>query len=134
MITGGGLRVAHQGQEIIYDWSNTNPSTIEWAAFYSNCEHEVLPVTDGHRVTLTYNLFVSEPTSGVMGPLATADPARYPAYAQVRAFLADRSKMEKGVPRPFRTHRWRRLRPLMVLRRHRGHLLRAQLCPHDRRS
>ncbi|KAF5661724.1 hypothetical protein FCIRC_11750 [Fusarium circinatum] len=30
---------------------------IQWAAFFSDCEHEVLQVTEGHRVTLTYNLF-----------------------------------------------------------------------------
>ena len=27
---------------------------IKWAAFYSDVEHEILPVTEGHRVTLTY--------------------------------------------------------------------------------
>ncbi|KAL6043448.1 Fe2OG dioxygenase domain-containing protein [Balamuthia mandrillaris] len=35
---------------------------VKWAAFYSDCEHEILPVTEGHRITLTYNLY-SEHTS-----------------------------------------------------------------------
>src|SRR5271156_1282008 len=38
-----------------FDWSNDSTS-VQWAAFYSDCEHEVLPVTDGYRVTITYNL------------------------------------------------------------------------------
>lgn len=27
-----------------------------YAAFYADCEHEVLPVTSGYRLTLVYNL------------------------------------------------------------------------------
>ncbi|KAL6064904.1 Fe2OG dioxygenase domain-containing protein [Balamuthia mandrillaris] len=31
--------------------------SVKWAAFYADCEHEILPVTAGHRITLTYNLY-----------------------------------------------------------------------------
>ena len=58
--TGGSLVLRHRKQEVIYDWSSTpdHPArTIKWAAFFSNIEHEILPVTSGHRVTLTYNLY-----------------------------------------------------------------------------
>ncbi|KAI8612013.1 hypothetical protein BC830DRAFT_1049391, partial [Chytriomyces sp. MP71] len=30
---------------------------IQWAAFFSDCPHEISPVTSGHRITITYNLF-----------------------------------------------------------------------------
>jgi hypothetical protein len=30
---------------------------VRWTAFYSDCLHEVEPVTSGYRVTLTYNLY-----------------------------------------------------------------------------
>ncbi|KAF6252747.1 hypothetical protein COO60DRAFT_1463541 [Scenedesmus sp. NREL 46B-D3] len=30
--------------------------SLRWAAFCSDSEHEVLPVTDGYRITLTYSL------------------------------------------------------------------------------
>jgi len=30
---------------------------VAWAAMYSDCEHEIKPVTTGHRVTITYNLY-----------------------------------------------------------------------------
>ncbi|KAF5572387.1 hypothetical protein FPANT_13125 [Fusarium pseudoanthophilum] len=54
---GGQLAVRHGGREIIFDWSPKSAEAIQWAAFFSDCEHEVLQVTEGHRVTLTYNLF-----------------------------------------------------------------------------
>ena len=54
---GGQLAVRHGGREVVFDWASRRPDTIQWAAFFSDCEHEVLQVTEGHRVTLTYNLF-----------------------------------------------------------------------------
>ncbi|KAL6414139.1 hypothetical protein AUP68_00655 [Ilyonectria robusta] len=54
---GGQLAVRHAGREIVFDWAEANPPSIQWAAFFSDCEHEVLEVTQGHRLTLTYNLF-----------------------------------------------------------------------------
>ncbi|KAF8341306.1 uncharacterized protein EI90DRAFT_3011932 [Cantharellus anzutake] len=37
---------------------------LEWIAFFSDCEHEVLPVTSGHRVTLTFTLSFDYPNNG----------------------------------------------------------------------
>ncbi|KLJ06429.1 hypothetical protein EMPG_09266 [Blastomyces silverae] len=54
---GGQLAVRHQGREVIYDWGSESATHVQWAAFFSDCEHKVLEVTEGHRVTLTYNLF-----------------------------------------------------------------------------
>ena len=57
--TGGELIVHHHQEEIKYDWSSTasdTSSTLHWAAFFSDVEHKVLPVSEGYRVTLTYNL------------------------------------------------------------------------------
>ena len=53
---GGELMVRHNGREVKFDWSGDSQD-IQWAAFYSDCEHEVLPVTSGYRLTLTYNLY-----------------------------------------------------------------------------
>ena len=35
-------------------------STIEWCAFYGDCGHEILEVTAGHRITITFNLYTKE--------------------------------------------------------------------------
>lgn len=58
---GGALALRHHGHEFMFNSADmlskaTTPS-IAFAAFYSDIEHEVLPVTSGYRVTLTYNLF-----------------------------------------------------------------------------
>jgi hypothetical protein len=65
MSVGGQLAVRHAGKEVVFDWSTTGEdqtgkgAKVQWAAFYSDCEHEVYEVTSGHRLTLTYNLFVT---------------------------------------------------------------------------
>lgn len=84
---GGELIVRHSNKEHVFDWSdrtlefadhshkkaklNDNSEAspgaaakIQWAAFYSNCEHEVFEVRSGHRLTLTYNLFQTTPQPG----------------------------------------------------------------------
>lgn len=35
----------------------TPENVIHWVAFYGDCEHEILPVDYGYRMTLTYNLY-----------------------------------------------------------------------------
>ncbi|KAF8328332.1 uncharacterized protein EI90DRAFT_3064848 [Cantharellus anzutake] len=37
---------------------------LEWVAFFSDCEHEVLPVTSGNRVTLTFTLSFDNANNG----------------------------------------------------------------------
>ena len=98
MPIGGQLRVAHKGTEIIYDWSNEDSQKIEWAAFFSDCEHEVLEVTRGNRVTLTYNLFMSPFPSSVISasPTMGASPELYPLYRKVQALLEDPKFMANG--------------------------------------
>lgn len=56
-LPGGALAIRHSGQDVLFDWSSEQTKSIQWAAFFSDCEHEVLEVTDGHRVTLAYNLY-----------------------------------------------------------------------------
>jgi hypothetical protein len=54
---GGELLVNHGDRSLKFDFYQDGAQGIQWAAFYSDCEHEVLTVTSGHRITLTYNLF-----------------------------------------------------------------------------
>ncbi|KAI9359949.1 hypothetical protein DFJ73DRAFT_621631, partial [Zopfochytrium polystomum] len=60
---GGQLVVRHGGRQVVHDWAERSGVSaggggplLQWAAFFSDCEHEILPVTDGLRVTLTFNL------------------------------------------------------------------------------
>ncbi|KAG8623934.1 hypothetical protein KVT40_008910 [Elsinoe batatas] len=62
---GGSLIVRHQGVEKVFDWEAASKDQIQWAAFYSDCEHEVRQVTSGHRVSLTYNLYDMDTTDRI---------------------------------------------------------------------
>jgi len=53
---GGDLVVRHAGQEARLSLRCTDPAEAAFAAFYADCVHEVLPITQGFRLTLVYNL------------------------------------------------------------------------------
>ena len=77
--TGGALVVRHQDREARLDLRCHDPSEVAFAAFYADCQHEVLPVTSGCRLTLIYNLLRGEP----------GDLPRPPSYDAERGRLAD---------------------------------------------
>ena len=62
---GGQLVIKHRSGQQVYDWgaNSSNSNRIQWAAFYSDCTHEVMPVTEGTRLTVTYNLYVDSMTA-----------------------------------------------------------------------
>lgn len=53
---GGELVVRHREYEEAIDLSCNEVSELRYAAFYADCEHEVLPIRSGNRVCLVYNL------------------------------------------------------------------------------
>lgn len=65
---GGELVVEHRGQSVIY---NGSASSLTFVAFYADTRHEVLPVTRGWRVALTYNLMLA----GSSAPKPVSTPA-----------------------------------------------------------
>lgn len=85
---GGQLIVRHQGHSTTFDWSSDS-SNLQWAAFYGDCEHEVSQVTSGHRVTLTYNLFLRCGLGQMVGANAVLDAAQLPVYKEVQAALSN---------------------------------------------
>lgn len=96
---GGRMRVAHKGVERFFDLGSKSEdsSTIQWASFYGDCEHEVLPVTSGHRITLTYQLYVSEHLGGIVNSrFPAADLRMYPLYASVKEMLESPAFMKSG--------------------------------------
>ena len=65
---GGALVLRHEGKEWTFDAAQLLSATaqcdlkrVAYIAFFSDVEHEVLPVTSGHRVTITYNLYWAPP-------------------------------------------------------------------------
>ena len=93
---GGQLHVRHQGHTTTFNWS-TDSSNIQWAAFYSDCEHEVPQVTSGHRITLTYNLFLRRGLGEMAGSVSTLNIAQLPVYKEVKAALANSQFFPEGL-------------------------------------
>ncbi len=55
--TGGELVVSFEGKEELINFAEgSSDYKISYAAFYADCDHEIKPVTSGHRVCLVYNL------------------------------------------------------------------------------
>ncbi|MFN0106095.1 MAG: 2OG-Fe(II) oxygenase [Bryobacteraceae bacterium] len=61
---GGSLRIRHGDREVTVETDAADPSEISFAAFYADCEHEALPVREGNRVCLVYNLIQERKKSG----------------------------------------------------------------------
>ena len=61
---GGALFLRHHGHEWIFDSGKAlaavDQPTIGYVAFFSDIEHEVAPVTSGHRITMTFNLYFDD--------------------------------------------------------------------------
>ena len=99
---GGALAIRHQGLEFAHDWSSSSSSeagdtpAVQWAALYSDCEHEVMEVTSGHRVTLTYNLFLAPGTSLLAGQPSSLEPSTLPLALSIKAMLATSDFMTDG--------------------------------------
>ncbi|KAF6815641.1 oxidoreductase [Colletotrichum plurivorum] len=95
--TGEQLTVKHAGKTNIFDWAtHSNQPMIQWAVFYSDCEHEVHEVTSGHRVTITYNLYATK--TAMCTSLSSLDPESLPLYSEICALVTDpRFKVKKRV-------------------------------------
>lgn len=97
---GGQLEVRHQGRSMKFDWSmpDTARPEIQWAAFYSDCEHEVMEVTSGHRITLTYNLYARN-MSSTDAPHAgrgLMDPTQLPLHGILHSLFLQENFMPGG--------------------------------------
>ena len=64
---GGALVLRKNGKEIVFDsgalLQHAKEPPIAYIAFFDDVEYEVLPVTSGYRVRITYDLYFSEAPS-----------------------------------------------------------------------
>ncbi|KAF6748371.1 hypothetical protein DFP72DRAFT_574982 [Ephemerocybe angulata] len=94
--TGGNLLLGENGSiadfnsaDQMYEAETKTPKIV-WAAFYSDIDHEVLPVEAGYRITLTYNLYIASPAEPRSCPLRT-----FPEFTNA---LGDFIKMPSLLP------------------------------------
>lgn len=85
--SGGALVVRHQDASLTYDWASNGMEKLQWAAFYSDCEHEVLEVTSGHRITLTYNLIATPGVGMLAGNCPVIDASKSLFYQSMKAYF-----------------------------------------------
>lgn len=58
---GGSLVVSHDGESKAIDFdTKAGAFNIQYAAFYTDCQHEIRPVTSGYRVCFVYNLKIAK--------------------------------------------------------------------------
>ena len=103
--SGGALVTRHHQQEVKFDWSSSSESPMQklsWAAFFSDVEHEVLPVTAGYRITLTYNLYGPKSSVSTLHP--TLDITTSPLYRELRSALSSPIFMRDGGVLGFSCH------------------------------
>ena len=97
--SGGELVIRHHGRTVNFDWSSPpdNPrKTASWAVFFSDVEHEVLPVTEGHRITLTYNLYAKMCETKAIEAIPLHDTSINPLYKELSAALHHPHFMRDG--------------------------------------
>ncbi|KZV90430.1 hypothetical protein EXIGLDRAFT_121128, partial [Exidia glandulosa HHB12029] len=71
------------------------PNQVSWVAFYSDVEHEVLPVQSGYRITLTYNLYFAAPPAQSLAPPVGVEPLldAFKRLLQDPAFFPDGGRL-----------------------------------------
>ena len=86
--SGGELVIrSGDGTEHICDWSQSEVSNVcSWAAFYSDMEHEIYPVTMGHRITLTYNIYFQEEETHTTG-IPLGDLNKHPFFITLNRLI-----------------------------------------------
>ncbi|KXH68065.1 oxidoreductase [Colletotrichum salicis] len=103
---GGELAVRRPGNTHTFDWAiNSDESLVQWAAFSSDCEHEVFEVRSGHRITLTYNLYATAANGDLAGQASAFSPTSLPLYNQILAMLtSDKFKSKDRLLGLYKTH------------------------------
>ena len=109
---GGALVIDQHGDQQIFPAPTKLLRELTFIAFYSDCVHEVKPVTSGYRVALTYNLVFESPSEAI-APRSnkdlTSELGRYffdPSQASTRTegqrppwfvYLLDHEYSERGL-------------------------------------
>ncbi|KZV73770.1 hypothetical protein PENSPDRAFT_602316 [Peniophora sp. CONT] len=96
----GGELVLRPDSDDDYTFDSGNLLTpgearIGYAAFFSDVAHEVLPVTDGYRITLTFNLYAVESNPRIATPITVSDQMAQ-CSSELSRLLEDDAMMPDG--------------------------------------
>ncbi len=97
---GGSLIIRHGGKEWTFDSAQAvrSKSTLcaSFVAFFSDVEHEVMTVTSGYRVTLTYNLYGKDTDAVSSLQVATYDKLESDIKEALVSLLKDPAFLPDG--------------------------------------
>ncbi|KAF9440409.1 hypothetical protein P691DRAFT_780089 [Macrolepiota fuliginosa MF-IS2] len=90
---GGNLLLRHRDREFKFDapglLKDSPPLSAAYVAFYSDVEHEVLEVTSGHRITITFNLYYDPFRTAPVLPEAKLKIPENPFTTVLRDYFRD---------------------------------------------
>ncbi|KAI0697215.1 hypothetical protein C8T65DRAFT_555157, partial [Cerioporus squamosus] len=126
---GGALVLRHEGNEWTFDAAQILSATahydlkrVAYIAFFSDVEREVLSMTSGHRVTITYNLYWAPPPVVAFPEELSVIYPKHSSFSAVGEVLAELLSDPMFLPQggtfsfglchtyPFETH-WKRGMP-----------------------
>lgn len=95
---GGNMLVQNNDRNVVeFEWSSRSASNIQWAAFFSSCNHQIKGVSEGYRVTLVYSLYVTEPVgSAIIHDNPIIEPQSLPLYNYVNDLIAQPAFFKHG--------------------------------------
>jgi hypothetical protein len=92
---GGNLNLRHRGRELSFDavalLRSAPPTSVAYVAFYSDVDHEVLEVTSGHRVMITFNLYFDNYRAPSILPEKKLNVPTNPFMSALSEIVGDRS-------------------------------------------
>lgn len=91
---GGELRIRHSSREVTVETNTLDPSELSYTGFYADCEHEVLPVREGNRLCLVYNLIQKRSK----GRLVILKAPEYESQTSQAAAILERSLTAPNAP------------------------------------
>jgi hypothetical protein len=88
------LVVRHEGQAVQLDLSGKEAQFhTQFAAFYADCEHEVLPLHSGYRLCLVYNLTLAKSKARIGAPHSREHVERLAAILEEWSKTGDPDKL-----------------------------------------
>ena len=103
---GGALKLRaaghHEGEMLEWTFESSallaqqDKPSIAYVAFFSDVEHEVMPVISGHRVTITYNLYYTPDEPEPSATLNQVSTNEQSFKAALQAALDDQSFLPTG--------------------------------------
>lgn len=91
---GGDMLLKHNNQSTHF--STSTPTTLTWAAFTHDFLPFLAPLTSGHLILITYELFLTPSIGLPLEHVPSADPSLYPLYNTMSTILSNPDFLPHG--------------------------------------